>query len=183
MPRKTTLLPDAVFDDTPNIEATQPLELRLAKLRETHPDQNPVSGRPFGISAEQRIVLCESLRGGNYRRVACQVAGVSYSTFAAWMKRGGDGEDGERVEYEEPYRGFVDDVHKAEADGEIELVDSIRQAGKTDWKASAWLLSKRNKDNWSDNNNNIHVGTTGGVTIVLPSNNRELDKGSTNDGT
>ena len=99
------------------------------------------------------------------------------------MKRGGDGEDGERVEYEEPYRGFVDDVHKAEADGEIELVDSIRQAGKTDWKASAWLLSKRNKDNWSDNNNNIHVGTTGGVTIVLPSNNRELDKGSTNDGT
>jgi len=177
LPRKTVVHPDAILD-TKDLEKTSPLELRLADLRSRHPDVSPATGRPFGISAEQRIVLCEALRAGNYRKTACQVAGISYATFNNWMKKGGDGEDGERIDFDEPYRSFVDDVHTAEAEGEVELLGLIRSAAQADWKAATWILSKKNKEHWADaDRNNIQVGTSGGVTIVLPSNNRELDKG------
>lgn len=177
MPRKTKVHPDAVMDDS-DIERSSPLEIRLRDLREKHPDVSPTTGRPFGISAEQRIVLCEALKAGNYRTTACQIAGISYATFNNWMKRGGDDEDGERIEFEEPYRGFVDDVRSAEAQGEAELLETIRLAARQDWKAASWILSKKKKDHWSDaDKNTVQVGASGGVTIVLPSNNRELDKG------
>lgn len=175
MSRKKTFRPDMVIDD---VERTSPLAQRIAAVKEVHPERSPVSGAPFGISAEQRVILCDALTAGNFRKVACDLAGVSYTTFNSWMKRGGDGDEGELEEYDEPYRSFVLSVRGAEAEGERALLAIISGAAATDWKAASWILSKRKKENWSDaDKTSIQVGSTGGVSIILPSNGRELEKG------
>jgi hypothetical protein len=173
--RKKTFDPDKVIED---VERTSPLAKRMALVKEVHPERSPVSGTLFGISAEQRVLLCDALRAGNFRKTACNLAGVSYTTFNSWMKRGGDGDDGELEEYDEPYKSFVLDVRVAEAEGESHLLSIISGAALTDWKAASWILNKRNKEHWSDTDKtSIQVGTTGGVSIILPSNGRELEKG------
>jgi len=171
--RKKPFVPDVY-----SVEQTSPLGKRIQAAQSVHPDRSPVTGALFGISAEQRVVLCDALTAGNFRKVACDLAGVSYTTFNSWMKRGGDGDEGELEDYEEPYRSFVLAVRGAEAEGERALLAIIAGAAATDWKAASYILSKRHKQNWSDaDKTSIQVGSTGGVSIILPSNGRELEKG------
>lgn len=95
-----------------------------------------------------RAALLESLRGGNYRVVACAKAGIHRDTLSGWEQRAKAGE--------EPYKSFVDELHQAEAESEAKLLGEIRTAqpavvgvsGPDIWQAKAWILERRFPKRW-----------------------------------
>lgn len=162
------------LDESPDVVSS--LAQRARELARVHPETNPDTKRPYGISAEQRILLIDAIRAGNFFSTACQIAGVSTSTFNDWMQRGGDAaSESKYVEDDpvEPYKSFARDVRLAEAEGEQNLLADIRAAGKVDWKANAWILARRHKDAWGEQKGPIQIGTSGNVSIMLPSNSRD----------
>lgn len=92
--------------------------------------------------------LLESLRGGNYRVVACAKAGIHRDTLSGWEQRAKAGE--------EPYASFIAELHQAEAESEARLLAEIRQAapavtgvsGPDLWQAKAWILERRFPKRW-----------------------------------
>ena len=64
---------------------------------------------------------------------ACSIAGIHRSTWYEWR---------ERPEIEAR-------LDRALAIAESRLLDSIREAGRDDWRASAWILERRYPETWS----------------------------------
>jgi hypothetical protein len=64
---------------------------------------------------------------------ACSIAGIHRSTWYEWR---------ERPEIEAR-------LDRALAIAESRLIDSIREAGRDDWRASAWILERRYPETWS----------------------------------
>jgi hypothetical protein len=167
---------ELVPQDETNPDTVSNLAHRVRDLAKIHPEKNPTTNRPYGISAEQRIVLIDAIRAGNFFSTACELADVSYGTFMDWMQRGGDEKSESKYVEEhpvEPYKSFARDVRRAEAEGEAALIADIRAAGKVDWKANAWIASRRHNDRWAEQKGPIQIGTSGNVSIMLPSNNRD----------
>jgi hypothetical protein len=149
---------------------------RVRELSQIHPETNPATHKPYGISAEQRITLIDAIRAGNFFTTACKLADVNEKTFMDWMIRGGDEKSESKFVEEnpvEPYKSFARDVRRAEAEGEAALIAEIRAAGKIDWKANAWIASRRHKEKWEEQKGPIQIGTSGNVSIMLPSNSRD----------
>lgn len=105
--------------------------------------------QPFTmLTAEVRKALLESLRGGNYRVVACAKAGIHRDTLSGWEQRAKAGE--------EPYKSFIDELHAVEAESEAALLGEIRTAqpavvgvsGPDIWQAKAWILERRFPKRW-----------------------------------
>ncbi len=89
----------------------------------------------------QRVIA--ALREGNARSTAARSAGIHPDTLCHWLARGRSGE--------EPYSEFSVRIKRAEADGELALVQCIRSAaleGKT-WQCAAWLLERRFPQRWA----------------------------------
>lgn len=157
------------------VEAVTGLERQLASIKSIHPEINPVTARPYGITAEQRLVLIKAIEAGNFYSTACQLAGVSYTTFQNWMKRGGDpdlADDDDPVPVE-PYLSFAADIREAEAKHESGLLAKI--AASPDWKAQAHILDRRHGSRWSDKKTGVQVQAAGEVRIVLPDNQRSAE--------
>jgi hypothetical protein len=99
--------------------------------------------RPDTIT-EERIVHMETLlHSGSYISVACQVAGIPYSTHKDWMKRGqlAGGKNGQ-------YRAYADRIEVALAIGEDNLVKSVAAGAVEDWRAAAWMLERKEPERW-----------------------------------
>ena len=64
---------------------------------------------------------------------ACAMVGIHRSTWYEWR---------ERPEIEAR-------LDRALAVAESRLLDSIREAGRDDWRASAWILERRYPETWS----------------------------------
>jgi hypothetical protein len=60
---------------------------------------------------------------GNYPTVAAQSAGISQSSFHAWMVKG-------KKERSGPFRDLLQAIRKAESDAEVQNIAIIRQAMK-----------------------------------------------------
>ena len=97
-------------------------------------------GRPTSLTLDVRRAIIESLRDGATISVSCSAAGISRQTFYDWIKRG-------QAE-ESPFKEFIDICERVIAESEISAVASIRAAGKKNWKALAWLLSRRHRRRW-----------------------------------
>jgi hypothetical protein len=78
--------------------------------------------------------------------VACELAGVSRSTFYDWLKRGRAAKSGK-------FRKFALDVEQAKATAESKLVAQIAAAAtdptKPDVKAAMWLLERSKPERWA----------------------------------
>lgn len=173
MPRKQKP-PIPVEDST--IDTASRMGMRLKAIQKTHPTINPGNNKPYGITAEQRLTLIQALTAGNFRSTACQMAGISENVFLDWMRRGGDTDlESKYVEEHpvEPYKSFVEDVKTAEAESEARLLANIQAHGQVDWRANAWIMSRKFKDRWGDDKTPVQIGTSGNVSIMLPSNTRE----------
>ncbi len=96
-------------------------------------------GRPCKLNAETRTKLLEAIREGNTLSASCTRAGISYSTFTEWMRKGEAEKAGE-------FHDLAQDVRGSEAEAEANLVGMMRSAAKDDWRAAAHLLSCRSKD-------------------------------------
>ena len=79
---------------------------------------------------------------------ACSIAGIHRSTWYEWR---------ERPEIEAR-------LDRALAIAESRLIDSIREAGRDDWRASAWILERRYPETWSKRS---EVQAAGSVEVVV----------------
>ena len=98
--------------------------------------------RPSKLTPETQSKLIQAIRAGSHLITACRLVGVDYSSFRRWMIKGEKQRKGQ-------FREFCEAVRGAEAEIEIRLVATWRQAAVEDWKAAAEFLSRRFPDRWS----------------------------------
>jgi hypothetical protein len=84
-------------------------------------------GRPTKLTPETQKLICDAVAAGVPVQVAARLAGVSQSTYYAWVSR---------------HRDFADAVKKAYAVAESRLVGYIYRAAAKTWTAAAWLLER-----------------------------------------
>jgi transposase len=101
-------------------------------------------GRRTKLTPELQSKIAGAIAAGNYHEVACALAGVSTSTFYAWLEKGRAGKS--------PYVEFLEAVKKAEAAAEVKRIQIITKAADTDWKAAAWYLERRYPERWGKRN-------------------------------
>ena len=107
---------------------------------------NKSRGRPPKYNDPKVIeALCSVLSSGATLAAACRKARISYRAVRNWVIAGESGD--------EKYVHFFQELKKAEADNEIELVKDVRIAAKTQWQAAAWLLERRYPKRYGRRNN------------------------------
>ena len=80
--------------------------------------------------------LVEAIQIGCTYKQACDHAGISASTFYAWMERGRNGD----IEFEE----FLETIKRANAKSVIANLAVVQRAARDgSWKAAAWVLERR----------------------------------------
>lgn len=130
-------------------------------------------GRPTKLTDNIQDEITLMLKMGNYLEAAAAFAGVSKVTVYDWMKRGR--REIERVtanesrkirKSEQPFVDFLNAVEKAMAEAEIRDVQIIYNAGKADWKASAWRLERKYPDRWGRKDHHEVTGKDGGPIVV-----------------
>jgi len=117
--------------------------------------------RPTKLNDERHKRLCDLVRAGNWLESAAAMAGVSSAVVRDWCRRGErEAEKG----LDTIYTRFAADFETARAASEGHLVMRIMQATGKDWKAAAWLLSKKNPDRFGEKivsrNENVTVPAT-----------------------
>jgi transposase-like protein len=106
----------------------------------------PAAGRGSKLTPSVREQICESIRDGNWPKVAAQAAGVTPQTLFNWQKWGR--EDRELGRTESIYFEFLEALACAEAEAEVAGVEHILKAGEKDWRAEPWFLERRFPDRW-----------------------------------
>ena len=115
-----------------------------------------MAGRPSKISAEVQKDICDALKVGNYRMVACEYAGIAHSTFKDWMARARG--TSKRKNGGDQYVAFAAAVKKAEAQAHVRNVTIVQNAGKKYWHASAWWLERKYPKMWGKQERIEHSG-------------------------
>ena len=92
--------------------------------------------RPSKLTDECQARLVEPLRSGATYALACQAAGVAYSTFRHWMLKGEKAKSGR-------YHLFHEAVRRAEGECAMICLGAIRDRAPKEWTAAAWLLERR----------------------------------------
>ena len=88
---------------------------------------------------QERIV--KAISSGSSLKIAHNCAGVPSSTFYRWMKRGEEG-DGEI------FVAFRRAVLKAENEHFERMAQIVTEAADESWHAAAWMLERRNRDDF-----------------------------------
>ena len=86
---------------------------------------------------KNRIV--EALTKGHFINEACSLAGITKQSFYKWYNLGLEGDT--------RYIDFAAAVDEAQAQAVTDALTDIREAGRDDWRASAWFLERRSR-NW-----------------------------------
>jgi hypothetical protein len=101
-----------------------------------------MAGQNTKLTPEVRDKIIEAIKIGNYQETAAAYAGISQSSFYAWLERG-------RNEPGSIYSEFLEAVEKAKAQSEVRDVTLIEKAA-TDgsWQAAAWKLERKFPQKW-----------------------------------
>jgi alpha-galactosidase/6-phospho-beta-glucosidase family protein len=94
--------------------------------------------RPCKLTPELTDVICDKLQKGMSYKLACQAAGINFSSFQLWMSKG------EADDAEEMFSTFSNRVHAAEAYCAEQCLIRIQekaQNGGTFY--DTWLLERR----------------------------------------
>lgn len=98
-------------------------------------------GRPSKFTRETKKKLLDAIRMGNYREPSCSYAGISVSTFYAWLDKGKKQKNGEFVE-------FLEAVTRAEAEAELRMIAQWQAQIPRDWRAARDFLARRFPKRW-----------------------------------
>jgi len=101
-------------------------------------------GRPPKLTPEVQQKIVETLTLGNYRSTAARAAGVSYSAFQEWMRKGEKARKG-------AHRDFFNAVRAIETQTEVIVVGDLLLKAKKDPKLAKWWLAHRHPKRWGDN--------------------------------
>lgn len=125
----TTLAGDPCKNDARDEEGLCPIHAGDQKV-----------GRHTKLTPERQAKIVQAIRANNVVIKACQYADISEPTYYDWKKRGETGE--------EPFSEFLKAIKKAEAEAQVRTVAIISKASEQSWQAGAWLLERRDPDNW-----------------------------------
>lgn len=173
--------------------ATDSLSLRVSAEQIAASAQGK-NGRPPAIADADKVQqLLAALIDGNYRDVACRVAGIPKQAFYNALKRADEGDDAAIA--------FRDAVENAEAQAESGIVAKWRgaiNAGPQYWAAAATFLERKSPDRWgrrqdesntpkvvvqigaSSSDVTVNVAAIGGESVTtlpsgMPSNPTQID--------
>ena len=99
-------------------------------------------GRKTKCTPELTERIAQLIKAGNYRETACAASGVSSRQMREWLQKGAEGL--------EPFASFLEAMDVAEAGAEARHVLTITSASKEDWRAAAWILSRKYHKRWGD---------------------------------
>jgi len=105
-------------------------------------------GRPSKLTQVIKNKLFSMIKIGVPLETACACCGLDYSTVRGWIQRG-ENTHPTRPQTAE-YIDFVDGYNNAVGECECNLVAQIQKASSKDWKAAAWLLSRRHPQRWAE---------------------------------
>jgi len=100
-------------------------------------------GRPSKLTPELQAEIILLIKMGNFVEVACETVGINKSTFYDWIKKGKNSNHSKNK-----YRKFREAVVQAMAQSEAMNVALITKQSKYNWRAAAWILSRRHPDKW-----------------------------------
>lgn len=125
-------------------------------------------GAPQKLTIEIQDAVVQSIRAGNYLKVACAAAGIGVSTLNQW-----------RRDERKQFAAFAAAVDEAIAYAEQRNVALIQRAAVTTWQAAAWYLERKHRDRWGKeqprNSGVIHGELADGTAVTL-----ELPEGRDN---
>jgi hypothetical protein len=113
--------------------------------------------RPTRLTPEVQAAVCTAIKHGATYQAASEAAGIAYATFNEWRKD-------PRLKYVK----FTEAVTRANADAMLDLIAKIRNVGEKDWRAWAWILERRFKNDFGPN---VDI-TSGGEPIGTDSDTR-----------
>lgn len=113
-------------------------------------------GRPSLLTTEVHTKIVDLIRAGNLPETAAAACGVARPTLRAWMLEGAqlrrDAETAPKrkhTQHQADLLRFLSDLDAAFAQAEAADVLTIRKHSGKDWRAAAWALERRNRQNWS----------------------------------
>jgi transposase len=93
--------------------------------------------RPTKLTPDVQEKICEAIRHGATYQAASEAAGVAYSTFNDWHK-----------DLRPRFVKFSEAIRRANADAQLDLLAKIANKSKEDWRAAAWILERRFKNDF-----------------------------------
>lgn len=159
-------------DDKESCETVHPTEIApepaptpetyLQRLPIRYPWTEPVgSGRQSLLTRATATRIVHALQMGHSHASAAKLAGINPGTLAQWLFKGDTDEDTDATR---DYVALRCAVMLAEASAEDLALRGVLAAGATDWKASAWWLSRRHHQTWAERSREGESGRSG-VTI------------------
>lgn len=119
-----------------------------------------IPGRSRKLDKNLIKLLCLHLKKGSFLETAASAVGVLRVTLRTWLMKGNEIlqmiEDGIEVTSDQMlYAELVQHVHQATAEAELNDLTILDAAGKIDWKATAWKMSRRWKS-WAGQEKTIN---------------------------
>lgn len=123
-----------------------------------HPHLSNVPGLAnlIRLTPEVKETILGHIRKGTHISVACEAAGISYGTYKKWIQRA------ERTDRSDPNEQapialieFVEEVRRAEAELESEIVNSVKGAAMNDGELGLKYLSRRFPARWREQRESI----------------------------
>jgi len=101
--------------------------------------RRPRAGQPsaFERSPEKRANLIKLAKKGCGRVLSCRASRLSFTTLRSWEM------DVEEKGEESPYYEWILEYHAAIAQGELKLLDELKDLGDEDWHSRAWVLERQ----------------------------------------
>lgn len=108
--------------------------------------------------------IIECLKEGASYGAAAKAVGLSRRTLHYYMEKGRkvrrlreqEGEDVEVTPWDDHYLELVEKIDEAEAEIQETLIRRIKEAGKDNWTANAWILERRFPEDWSKTDERVH---------------------------
>lgn len=119
--------------------------------------------RPSKLTEDVKNRFLMSIRAGNDKKVAAEMAGIGETTLYRWL------EMAEKSDSPEEFREFRESLTQAEAEAEVAAVARIQQAAQNGrWQASAWWLERKYGERWGRNDKiRQEISGPNGLPLVL----------------
>ncbi len=96
---------------------------------------------PLRLTPDIQRFIIERLYQGHTRIAVCRVARLDERVVSGWITQGLKDKSG-------IYHDFAIACDKAVGDSEIQILRQIRESGKKDWRALAWIMERRWPERW-----------------------------------
>jgi (p)ppGpp synthase/HD superfamily hydrolase len=92
--------------------------------------------KPYKMTPERVAIILEALGDGMTQRDASMLAGINEDTLCNWKRDNSE---------------FSEQMGQKAIEYKRKMMKKIEKAGEKDWKANAWLLSRKFKRDFSEN--------------------------------